>query len=41
MLPGHEDDILEVHALCPSHHSLSAKVRVSIDALAGHVGRLA
>jgi DNA-binding transcriptional LysR family regulator len=27
-----------VHALYPSHRSLSAKVRVFIDALAEHVG---
>jgi len=37
LLPDHQDDAVEVHALYPSHRSLSAKVRVFIDALAGHL----
>ena len=41
LLPDHEDDVVEVHALYPSHRSLSAKVRVFIDALAEHLGRVA
>ncbi len=39
LLPEHEDDSVEVHALYPSHRSLSAKVRVFIDALAEHLDR--
>lgn len=33
LLPNHEHRSVEVHALYPSHRSLSAKVRVFIDAL--------
>ena len=37
LLPGYEDDSVDVHALYPSHRSLSAKVRVFVDALAEHL----
>ena len=37
VLPDHTTDGVEVHALYPSHRSLSAKVRVFIDALAEHL----
>lgn len=40
LLPEHEDSV-DVHALYPSHRSLSAKVRVFIDALAEHLNRTA
>ncbi len=36
LLPKYDDSV-DVHALYPSHRSLSAKVRVFIDALAGHL----
>ena len=36
LLPEHEDAV-DVHALYPSHRSLSAKVRVFLDALAEHL----
>ena len=38
LLPEYGDDAVEVHALYPSHRSLSAKVRVFIDAFAEHLG---
>lgn len=38
VLPDHGGGTLDVHALYPSHRSLSAKVRVFIDALAAHMG---
>ncbi len=38
VLPRWEGDSVEAHALYPSHRSLSAKVRVFIDALATHLG---
>ena len=41
LLPEYLDDSVEVHALYPSHRSLSAKVRVFIDALAEHLNRTA
>ncbi len=41
LLPEHQVDSADVHALYPSHRSLSAKVRVFIDALAEHLGRTA
>ena len=41
LLPEHQFDSVDVHALYPSHRSLSAKVRVFIDALAGHLNRTA
>ena len=41
LLPEHQHDSVDVHALYPSHRSLSAKVRVFIDALAGHLNRTA
>ncbi len=41
LLPEHDDDPVDVHALYPSHRSLSAKVRVFIDALAEHLNRTA
>jgi DNA-binding transcriptional LysR family regulator len=37
LLPDHKMDALDVHALYPSHRSLSAKVRVFIDALVEHM----
>lgn len=41
LLPGCGGDAVDVHALYPSHRSLSAKVRVFIDALAEHLGQTA
>jgi DNA-binding transcriptional LysR family regulator len=38
VLPQLEGDSVEAHALYPSHRSLSAKVRVFIDALVVHLG---
>jgi len=40
LLPEYQDDSVDVHALYPSHRSLSAKVRVFIDALAEHLNRM-
>jgi DNA-binding transcriptional LysR family regulator len=37
VLPEFETDSVDVHALYPSHRSLSAKVRVFIDALVAHM----
>jgi len=37
VLPDWKPDTVEVHALYPSHRSLSAKVRVFIDALVDHM----
>jgi DNA-binding transcriptional LysR family regulator len=37
LLPDHVADSVEAHALYPSHRSLSAKVRVFIDALVAHL----
>ena len=37
VLPEWESDSVDVHALYPSHRSLSAKVRVFIDAMIGHL----
>lgn len=37
VLPDHESEAVDVHALYPSHRSLSAKVRVFVDALADHL----
>ena len=37
VLPDYSSDGVDVHALYPSHRSLSAKVRVFIDALAAHM----
>jgi len=37
VLPEWESGSVEVHALYPSHRSLSAKVRVFIDAMIGHL----
>lgn len=39
LFPDYEEDAVDVHALYPSHRSLSAKVRVFIDALADHLRR--
>ena len=39
LLPEWSSGAVEVHALYPSHRSLSAKVRVFIDALMDHLGR--
>ncbi len=36
VLPDHEGGSVDVHALYPSHRSLSAKVRVFVDALVDH-----
>ena len=36
LLPNYEVGVVDAHALYPSHHSLSAKVRVFIDSLAKH-----
>ncbi len=41
LLPEYQDDSVDVHALYPSHRSLSAKVRVFIDAFAEHLNRTA
>ena len=41
LLPGHQEDSVDVHALYPSHCSLSAKVRVFIDTLAIYLDRAA
>ena len=41
LLPEYRDDAVDVHALYPSHRSLSAKVRVFIDALAEHLSQTA
>jgi DNA-binding transcriptional LysR family regulator len=37
LLPDHEGGCVDAHALYPSHRSLSAKVRVLIDALVEHL----
>lgn len=37
VLPQYEGDTVDAHALYPSHRSLSAKVRVFIDALVAHL----
>lgn len=39
MLPGWASGEVEAHALYPSHRSLSAKVRVFIDAMVAHLAR--
>jgi DNA-binding transcriptional LysR family regulator len=39
VLPDHGVESVDVHALYPSHRSLSAKVRVFIDALVAHMGQ--
>ena len=38
LLPAWSGDVIPAHALYPSHRSLSAKVRVFIDALVVHLG---
>jgi len=40
VLPDLQPDSVEVHALYPSHRSLSAKVRVFIDALVVHLAKM-
>ncbi len=40
LFPVARSDVIDVHALYPSHRSLSAKVRVFIDALVLHLARL-
>jgi DNA-binding transcriptional LysR family regulator len=40
VLPNLRPDVVEVHALYPSHRSLSAKVRVFIDELALHLKKI-
>ena len=37
VLPDLRGELIEAHALYPSHRSLSAKVRVFIDALGEHM----
>ncbi|MDQ2802243.1 MAG: LysR family transcriptional regulator [Pseudomonadota bacterium] len=37
VLPDHDGDTVDAHALYPGHRSLSAKVRVFIDALVAHL----
>jgi DNA-binding transcriptional LysR family regulator len=37
LLPGHEGERVEVHALYPRQRSLSAKVRAFVDALTAHL----
>ncbi len=37
VLPDHEGDRVDVHALYPRHRSLSAKVRVFVEAVAAHL----
>lgn len=37
LLPDHSCDTVDAHALYPSHRSLSAKVRVFVDALVAHL----
>ena len=39
VLPDIAPDMIEVHALYPSHRSLSAKVRAFLDMLAGHLAK--
>lgn len=39
LFPDARSDVIDVHALYPSHRSLSAKVRVFIDALVAHLAR--
>ena len=39
VLPDHDVDTVDVHALYPSHRSLSAKVRVFVDALVMHLAK--
>ena len=41
LLPAYQHGSVDVHALYPSHRSLSAKVRVFINALAEHLNRTA
>ncbi len=37
IFPELKGELIEIHALYPSHRSLSAKVRVFIDALGQHI----
>ena len=37
LFPESQSDLIDVHAMYPSHRSLSAKVRVFIDALVAHL----
>lgn len=37
LLPDHEPDTVDAHALYPRHRSLSVKVRVFVDALVAHL----
>ena len=39
LFPDARSDVIDVHALYPSHRSLSAKVRVFIDALVTHLAK--
>ncbi len=39
LLPDHEGERVEVHALYPRQRSLSAKVRVFVDALSAHLAK--
>jgi DNA-binding transcriptional LysR family regulator len=40
IFPQFRGETIEIHALYPSHRSLSAKVRVFIDALALHIAEI-
>ena len=37
LLPDREGERVDVHALCPRQRSLSAKVRVFVEAIAAHL----
>ena len=37
VLPDHDGDTVDAHALHPRHRSLSAKVRAFVDALTAHL----
>jgi len=37
ILPGHESERVDAYALYPRHRSLSAKVRVFVEAVAAHL----
>ena len=37
ILPDHEGERIDVYALYPRHRSLSAKVRVFVDAVVAHL----
>jgi DNA-binding transcriptional LysR family regulator len=41
ILPDHESDRVDAYVLYPRHRSLSAKVRVFVEAVAAHLAGLA